>query len=70
MNIITVNEQIVSSMHTFGVVFMIAALVTAAVSVAAALSKERKNAAYVIRSIFFSCLAYALILFGLAWLFA
>lgn len=68
MNNITVNEQIASSMHSFGTAFLVAALAVAAVTVAAALSKDKKDAVHVTQKIFINCLIYALILFGLAWL--
>ena len=71
MNIITVNDvngQIANSMHMFGKAFLVAALVSAAVTVAAALSREKRDAVHVTQKIFVNCLIYALVLFGLAWL--
>ncbi len=63
-----INIQVVSSMYHFSIAFFIAALVFAVMAVAASLSGNKKEAAPLIRDIFGSCMIYALILLGLAWL--
>lgn len=59
--------KIAGSMHTFAIVFLIAAIIAAIAAYFAAIGNERE-ASVLAKDLFKSCIFFALLLWVLAWL--
>lgn len=60
-------DKIAGAMYTFGIVFLIAAIIAAIATYLASMSEEREAAALA-KNLFNNCVFYALLLWVLAWL--
>ena len=60
-------EKLASTMYVFGIVFLIAAIVAAGAAFFSAMSME-SDAAAMAKSLFRSCLGFAMLLWVIVWL--